>query len=347
MPNCVRCLTAYQGEHCAHCPTDFKHISKGLIPSDTMAEGGAGLFPAAVEIPDRDTPDYIAFLEDKLSVQQHKLKQLKEENKLISMESELRYVNLGINREELQQQKYGQRSGFVRNSLYSSDTGDRDYGRGAADMLLRAAPNVGAKILRKEEEAALSKIRPLSYLVTPKGPDKCSYREFMSGMTHVLTYIINLGHEAKGYAAHMKFIASKAATNVYITEYLIRYEMAVTDKVFGELLPDWVSADPECIAIHLGAEATYAIQGKTRWGPNRGSSAFGNSPSADLSSWPKDICWLYNTRQCNIQSCNRLHVCAKCRSKEHLARECTQADKGAPNSAVDNSRTTPAKSSTK
>ena len=75
-------------------------------------------------------------------------------------------------------------------------------------------------------------------------------------MTHMLTYVINLGHEAKGYAAHVKFIASKAATNVYITEYFIWYEMAVTDKVLGELLPNWVSVDPKCIPIHLGAEAT-------------------------------------------------------------------------------------------
>ena len=46
------------------------------------------------------------FLEDKLSVQQQKLKQLKEENKGISIENELRCVNLGINQKELHQQKY-------------------------------------------------------------------------------------------------------------------------------------------------------------------------------------------------------------------------------------------------
>ena len=50
----------------------------------------------------------------------------------------------------------------------------------------------------------------------------------------------------------MKFIASKVATNVYITEFLIRYTMAVADKVFNEMLSDWVSADPESIAIYLG-----------------------------------------------------------------------------------------------
>ena len=105
-----------------------------------------------------------------------------------------------------------------------------------------------------------------------------------------MTYIISLGYEAKGYAAHTKFITSKAATNVYITEYLIQYEMAVTDKVFNESLPDWVSADPDCIAMHLGDEATYAIQGKTQWGIACAKGAFGNSPRIDLSSWPKDIC---------------------------------------------------------
>ena len=37
-------------------------------------------------------------------------------------------------------------------------------------------------------------------------------------------------------------------------------------------------------------EAMYAIQGKTQWGMAHGKGAFGNSPSTDLSSWPKDIC---------------------------------------------------------
>ena len=77
-------------------------------------------------------------------------------------------------------------------------------------MLLRAGPATGTKVLTKEEEAAVSKFRPLSFLFVPKGPDKCSYREFI----------------------------------VYITEYLIRYKMAVTNKVFNESLPHWVSADP-------------------------------------------------------------------------------------------------------
>ena len=80
-------------------------------------------------------------------------------------------------------------------------------------------------------------------MTMPKGPDKATYRDFISGMSHVLTYIMSLGYDAKGYASHMKFIAAKAALNVYMTENLICYEMAVTDKVFDETLPDGVSAD--------------------------------------------------------------------------------------------------------
>ena len=119
----------------------------------------------------------------------------------------------------------------------------------------------------------------------------------------------------------MKFIASKAALNVYMTENLIRYEMAVTDKVFNEILSDWVSADPESIAIHLGVDVTYAIHGKARWGPGGTKGAFGYAGKTDLSTWPKDVCWLYNARQCNIHGCSRFHVCAKCRSKHHLAKD--------------------------
>ena len=90
MPNCVRCLQAYQGKQCVRCTTDSSGISKGLSTFSrvelpvAMAEGGdgvgGGIFPAELEIPARDTPEYIGFLEEKLKLQQDKLLNLREEN---------------------------------------------------------------------------------------------------------------------------------------------------------------------------------------------------------------------------------------------------------------------------
>ena len=325
MPYCAKCLHAYQGEYCTHCDKGFKDISKGK-----MAEGGDGedfTMPPGLVIPKRDTPEYISFLEEKLRDQREKLDGLREENKIISMESQLRDISLDISKEKSTHRD------LLGRHIPTGAGHDGGGARSAASLLLHATPSQETKHLTKEEEAALCKFRPLSYLTNSKTPDKATYREFISGMSQVLCYIMSLGYNAKGYAAHMKFIANKAASNAYITEFIIRYEMAVTDKVFSEILPDWVSADPESIAIHLGVEATYAVQGRQRWGagPGRGRGVFRNTPATDLSSWPKDVCWLYNTRQCNIHGCTRLHVCAKCRSKDHLAKECSdKSTVGAP-----------------
>ena len=67
----------------------------------------------------------------------------------------------------------------------------------------------------------------------------------MFGMTKVLQFINEVGTGVKGYSIHMSFIASKAAMNLYATDALIKYEIAVTDKVISGNLSDWAAVDPE------------------------------------------------------------------------------------------------------
>ena len=94
----------------------------------------------------------------------------------------------------------------------------------------------------------------------------------------------------QGYSARMSFITSKGALNLYVTDTLIRYEMAVTDKVISGELSDWVSADPESVAIHLGVDATYAVHGAVHGNWSLGTSGTSGS-TQDFSDWPRDICW--------------------------------------------------------
>ena len=61
MSNSARCLKVYQGEDCVGCRSVSRGISGFISPLlvETMAEGGKTLFPEGVQIPERDTPEYI------------------------------------------------------------------------------------------------------------------------------------------------------------------------------------------------------------------------------------------------------------------------------------------------
>ena len=114
----------------------------------------------------------------------------------------------------------------------------------------------------------------------------------------------------------MSFIASKAAGNYFVTESLIKYEQAVTNKVIDGTLGDWITADPESAAIHLGADDTYAVRGGNRPSWGRTTSAI-SGKSRDFSDWPQDICWLYNNTTCYFPKCRRSHLCSKCQKLGH------------------------------
>ena len=42
----------------------------------------------------------------------------------------------------------------------------------------------------------------------------------------------------------MKFVTEKGTTHAYMTESLIIYKIAVTDKVLSDELKDWMMANP-------------------------------------------------------------------------------------------------------
>ena len=105
----------------------------------------------------------------------------------------------------------------------------------------------------------------------------------------------------------MCFIASKAASNLYATDALNKYVAVVTDKVISEEYTDWVTADPECVALHLGADATHAVcQGGTRLSRQ---SPLTLGSNRDFSDWPKEVCWLYNITSCYFPRCKKAHMC--------------------------------------
>ena len=176
----------------------------------------------------------------------------------------------------------------------------------------------------KEERETLSKLSALSNLSEAKAIEKVTYREFICAMTKVLRLVVSSGIDSSHYAAHLNFIATKAALNLYATDALIKYEAAVTDRLISGQYEDWVAADPECVALHLGADATYAVrQGGSRWA-RQSSGSFG--ANRDFSDWPKEVCWLFNNTSCYFPRCKKAHICIKCKRSGHIMRDCKSQD---------------------
>ena len=180
----------------------------------------------------------------------------------------------------------------------------------------------------KDEKEVLSKLKALTHLPDPKPIEKVTYREFVCCMTTVLKLIIDFDLDPKNYVAHMSFIANKAKLNVYATDAIIRYESAVTDRVITGQYHDWAPADPESVALHLGADATYLVrQGGTRWPRQSSASSGGNR---DFSDWPKEICWLFNNTTCYFPKCRKSHICFKCKRTGHAMKDCKIQDELVP-----------------
>ena len=76
-------------------------------------------------------------------------------------------------------------------------------------------------------------------------------------MAHIM---LDFGIDLSHYASPMSFIATKASLNPYATGAIIRCEAAVSERVISSQYEEWMAADPECVALHLGAYTTYAVR---------------------------------------------------------------------------------------
>ena len=318
--NCSACKGCHTGRGGQFCK--FLNIPKS--PS-------AGAASMAMSLPpDRDSPEYESYLAEKIEEEEIRLKSLQDRCRVTSMEEQLARLRLQTSELQADSQAAGGHSASGAQDEETSVAGrlltaSKRGSAGSAGVQAPASADCPPFIQRsKEERDALSKLKALSHLSELKPVEKVTYRDFISAMTKVLKFVIELGINPTNYVAHMNFITLKAALNVYATDALIRYEEGVTERVISGQYKDWSSADPECVALFLGADATYAIrQGGNRWS-RQGSSNFG--PARDFSDWPKEICWLYNNASCYFPRCKKAHICAKCKKTGHTLKECKISD---------------------
>ena len=282
--------------------------------------------------PARDSPQYEAYLADRIAEEEERLKSLQDKCRVTSMEEQL--ARLRLKTTELDHKS---KLDTRHDSLATGDTGVASQllaavSSGAVGSSSRpgtASPSPIFSFQRpKEDKEALSKLQALAHPPESKAIEKITYREFILAMTKVLTTLMAIGIDPTHYSAHMSFIAGKASLNLYATDALIKYEASVTDRVISGQYYDWVSADPECVALHLGADATYAVrQGSSGHWSRPSSANFGQS--RDFSDWPKEVCWLYNNTSCYFPRCKKAHICGRCKKTGHTIKDCKVSDDSA------------------
>ena len=297
--NCSACKGCHTGRRGKYC----QFVIKTAVP---VEHAGAKMASVSLdpEIPDKDSDDYEPYLARRIREEEERLDYLQNKTSIAEMEAQL--AQLRIKTASLDVPLSGSTTPPVTGQETGVASAVLTAARpGAAGGLQDGVPGpfggVGSSHQQfrqrtKDEKETLSKLRAMSHLPEVKPIEKITYRDFICAMSKVAQLMCELGVDPTNYISHMVFISSKAALNLYATDAMIKYESAVTDRVISGQYKDWVAADPECVALHLGADATYAVrQGGGRW--SRQSSAFSGN-GRDFSDWPKEVCWLFNHTSC-------------------------------------------------
>ena len=332
--NCSACKGCHTGRGGQYCKFAEKPGQLGLTTGTAMSSA----WEDDPDAPDRESAEYVSYLANKIEEEQERLKSLQDKCRVAAMEEQLSKLRIQSAELTAKQVVGHQRAavaetGVAADLLAAARGGPPGSGQTAGPSPGAAASPLSAAYMQrsKEEKDTLSKLKALNHLPESKPAEKVTYREFICAMTKVLKLINELGIDSHNYIAHMCFIATKAAKNVYATDALIKYDEDITDRVITGQYSDWVPADPECVALHLGPDATYTIrQGGGRWtrqSPGNFGGSFGGS--RDFSDWPKEICWLFNNTSCYFPRCKKSHICAKCKRTGHPMKDCKNGDDAA------------------
>ena len=259
--NCTACKGCHTGRGGKYC----LFIKQPLL---VLNAGTLKMASRDPDIPERGTPEYEIYLARKIEEEEARLKDLKDKCRVSSMEEQLSQLRIQSARYEIpilhDTSQARQETGIAADVLAAS------LGASPGKSSARASPGLTHEpitpVRSRDEKDVLSKLKALSHLPEHKSAEKVTYREFIAAMVKVLKVMSELGIDTQNYIAHMSFITAKAALNLYATDALIKYEEAVTERVLSGISKDWSAADPECVALHLGADATYAVrQGGSRW----------------------------------------------------------------------------------
>ena len=218
--NCSACGGCHTGRGGRYC--------QFISPTKSTVQTAGTVKMAEASILERDSPEYEHYLKNLIEEEEARLSSLKEKCRITSMEEQL--ARLKLQSAELE----------VQHGDGTSDCEEKEE-TGVAGRLLTATrrgraarPSSSAPVSNpsdanlfrqrsKEERDTLSKLVALTHLPEAKTVEKVTYRDFICAMTKVLKIVIESGLDPSLYAAHMSFISTKAALNLYATDAIIKY----------------------------------------------------------------------------------------------------------------------------
>lgn len=268
------------------------------------------------QVPARDSPDYLPYIEKVLLVRQKELEESLRGQRVLEVETKLRRLSLASPPASSQGATGGNQS---------FNAGSPQGGGGGTHQGTNRQQCLNQHLAVIPD---LSKLRPEAFCATPKSYEKLTFRELIRGCIKVMMYLRCHNVEIEeGYLLHLAFIMDKAAIpGVYTTEGLVLYEREVTSKVIRGESSDWPEVDLASDSRFLSYEFTFdhvsrldqksSSSGRIRKRSGRKTKSL----IYDFDRWDPEICWLWNCRQC--EGCDRKHgVCGLC-SGPHKATDC-------------------------
>lgn len=135
------------------------------------------------------------------------------------------------------------------------------------------------------------------------------------------------------YVRHVKYTLQMLQTSQFYDASAIHYDRYVIDRYVNTMSrdfhPDPVGSSlcfpprviPDSVEICHGGSLTKGIrsimiskQNKRKKGQSSPRSGRDEVPA----DFPADVCFYYNYRHCNDDSCSRSHVCRKCHGKHRV-----------------------------
>lgn len=316
--NCSGCLTKHARPSCLWKKKISEMASKTTPFSADEYQQIFGEDGEAGQVPDRDSPEYLPYIETLSLTRQKELDNSLREQRVREVENKLRRLSVSSN------PSAGGGQG-PKTQGQSMVTGTSQSTRGTNYQAAASKQQCGN--LRLASIPDLSKLCPEAFCSAPKTYDKITFRELIRGCTKVMMYLRYFNVDIDGYLLHLSFIMDKAAIpGVYTTEGLVLYEREVTSKVIRGELSDWPEVDLASDSRFLSYEYTFdhvscldqktSSSGKSR----KRNGKKNKSLIYDFDRWDPEICWLWNCRQC--EGCDRKHgVCGLC-SAPHKALDC-------------------------
>lgn len=293
----------------------------------------------------RDDDAYLAFLED-----EYTRRKMEDERKLktepagdfstvptadlTNIHSSLRQITDRLTKIET--------SGPTTHTPDPGHSSDKSLGVAAAKLIAESLTKALAKLSGEESDTG-KQLRPEFYAQSEskernRDSSKMDMLDLFYGWACIAEDLVSNGGDIESYLRHVKFATEMLHTRKFYDSGAVKYDRLIMDKFISgkshRFEPDTVISSltfssnviPDSVELCHGASLT---RGVLSYQPLKQQTRRRRNIQATRKSdeiphdFPTDICFLYNYRQCQDDSCNKSHVCRKCMGR-HRADSCKE-----------------------